>query len=460
MKRFRILSSLFIAVTAVIFAFNVFYLVRLYSSIRQTVHRDVMTALADSDIDEMWVRIENHKSIAVQPAQSAQVTASSDIKSNIRSTTRHSDGHVSARAFEVGDNDNFTNKFFNEVSRQLHSVIDSRLPVNLTVMDSIFNRRLADRFIYPAFASVEVIDSIGTVVCPATRQPPGSFDEFMYQFNTDAGHSYRARITPLTGQIMRRMAGVIVTELLLLAFFSLAFWLLIRMVSRLRTLEEMKDDFVNNMTHELKTPIAIAYSANDALLHYDTGSNPEKRDTYLRIANRQLKRLGELAENILAMSMERRRTLELKLESVSLLSLTDDIASAHRMRAEKTIEITVDIPHNLRVTADKTHLGNILNNLIDNAVKYSHESVHISIAADSTGIFVTDNGKGIPARSLQLIFDKFYRVPRRDNDSVRGYGIGLYYVRSMVEKMGWTISVTSREGQGSVFTIKFNKGEN
>ena len=102
------------------------------------------------------------------------------------------------------------------------------------------------------------------------------------------------------------MAGVIVTIFLMGITFSLAFLYLFQTISRMRTIEEMKDDFVSNMTHELKTPIAIAYSANDALLNYDTDMT-RRKVTYLNIANKQLKRLGEMVENILAMSMERRK---------------------------------------------------------------------------------------------------------------------------------------------------------
>ena len=123
--------------------------------------------------------------------------------------------------------------------------------------------------------------------------------------------------------------------------FAAAFWYLFRTVSRLRTIEEMKDDFVSNMTHELKTPISIAYSANDALLNYDTSNDPEKKGAYLTIAMKQLKRLGELVENILAMSMERRKTMTLKPEKIDLPALADEIAEAQRMRGDKEIAIEV-----------------------------------------------------------------------------------------------------------------------
>ena len=150
-------------------------------------------------------------------------------------------------------------------------------------------------------------------------------------------------MTPLTAHIISEMSGVIVTVFLLLVAFAMAFWYLFHTVSRLRTIEEMKDDFVSNMTHELKTPIAIAYSANDALLHYDTANDPQKKVTYLNIANKQLRRLGELVENILAMSMERRKTMQLKPETINLKTFIYEVTTVQHMRSDKKITIQVDV---------------------------------------------------------------------------------------------------------------------
>ena len=266
-------------------------------------------------------------------------------------------------------------------------------------------------------------------------------------------------MTPLTRHIISEMSGVIVTIFLLMVAFTMAFWYLFRTVSRLRTIEEMKDDFVSNMTHELKTPIAIAYSANDALLNYDTVNDPQKKVTYLNIANKQLKRLGELVENILAMSMERRKIMKLKPEEIQLHTFVDEIAAAQRMRGEKNISINVNIDNGIMVEADRTHLANVLNNLIDNAIKYSRDSVEITIAGDNKKLSVSDNGIGIPSKSIPYLFNKFYRVPHGNRQDVRGYGIGLYYVKSILDKMEWDIEVKSSEGEGSVFTIKFSKDE-
>lgn len=213
------------------------------------------------------------------------------------------------------------------------------------------------------------------------------------------------------------------------------------------------------MTHELKTPIAIAYSANDALLNYDTGNDPQKKVTYLNIANKQLKRLGELVENILAMSMERRKTMKLKPETILLRPFVEEIATAQSMRGDKTIIINVDVNPNISIEADKTHLSNIMNNLINNAIKYSGDSVTITISGNEKLISVTDNGIGIQAKSIPYLFNKFYRVPHGNRQDVRGYGIGLYYVKSILDKMGWDIEVKSKEGEGSVFTIKYGSNE-
>lgn len=330
----------------------------------------------------------------------------------------------------------------------------------MAVMDSVLYNQLSNRFIYPDFLCVEVVNSNDSVICgnPKLNGELG-LDSFSFNINSDEGIYYKAYMTPLTRHILSQMFGIIITVFLLMIAFSLAFWYLFRTVSRLRTIEEMKDDFVSNMTHELKTPIAIAYSANDALLNYDTSNDPDKKTKYLTIANKQLKRLGELVENILAMSMERRKTMKLRPEDIPLREFVEEIAAAQRMRGDKNITINVNVADNIIVEADRTHLANVLNNLIDNAIKYSDESVEITITGNDKDLSVKDNGIGIPSKSIPYLFNKFYRVPHGNRQDVRGYGIGLYYVKSILDKMGWSIEVKSTEGKSSVFTIKFNKNE-
>ena len=462
---------MFIIVIAVIFGCNVYYLISFYNSIKANVERDVMTALADADIDDLMYRAGRAQGLAsnvkvqedieeYNPPRNAEASTYRDEQGQLISVRTEADGTVIEERAMLSENSSYSNQMVDAMSRQFHAIMEKYIPYDMAVMDSVLRNHLSYRFIYPDFLCVRVVNSKDSVICdnPKLKSESG-LDSFRFNINPDEGIYYKAYMTPLTRHIISEMSGVIVTIFLLMVAFTMAFWYLFRTVSRLRTIEEMKDDFVSNMTHELKTPIAIAYSANDALLNYDTDNDPQKKVTYLNIANKQLKRLGELVENILAMSMERRKTMKLKPEEIRLHSFVDDIAAAQRMRGEKKIGINVNIDDNIMVEADRTHLANVLNNLIDNAIKYSGNSVEITITGNIQEISVIDNGIGIPLKSIPYLFNKFYRVPHGNRQDVRGYGIGLYYVKSILDKMGWTIEVKSTEGKGSVFTIKFSKDE-
>ncbi len=471
MKRFKTISTTFIVVIAVIFSCNVYYLISLYNSIRTDVERDVMTALADADIDDLMYRAGRAQALAsnvqmqedieeYNAPRKAEASTYKDENGQLISVRTEADGTVIEERAMLSENSSYSNQMVDAMSRQFHAIMDRYIPYDMEVMDSVLYNQLSSRFIYPDFLCVEVVNSNDSVICGNPKfNGESGLDSFSFNINPDEGIYYKAYMTPLTRHILSQMFGIIITVFLLMVAFSLAFWYLFRTVSRLRTIEEMKDDFVSNMTHELKTPIAIAYSANDALLNYDTTNDPDKKTKYLTIANKQLKRLGELVENILAMSMERRKTMKLRPEDIQLREFVEEIAAAQRMRGDKDITINVNVADNIVVEADKTHLANVLNNLIDNAIKYSDESVEISISGDNNELSVRDNGIGIPSKSIPYLFNKFYRVPHGNRQDVRGYGIGLYYVKSILDKMGWDIEAKSTEGEGSVFTIKFSKDE-
>lgn len=471
MKRFKTISTTFIVVIAVIFSCNVYYLISLYNSIRTDVERDVMTALADADIDDLMYRAGRAQALAsnvqmqedieeYNAPRKAEASTYKDENGQLISVRTEADGTVIEERAMLSENSSYSNQMVDAMSRQFHAIMDKYIPYDMEVMDSVLYNQLSNRFIYPDFLCVEVVNSNDSVICGNPKfNGESGLDSFSFNINPDEGIYYKAYMTPLTRHILSQMFGIIITLFLLMVAFSLAFWYLFRTVSRLRTIEEMKDDFVSNMTHELKTPIAIAYSANDALLNYDTSNDPDKKTKYLTIANKQLKRLGELVENILAMSMERRKTMKLRPEDIQLREFVEEIAAAQRMRGDKDITINVNIPENTTIEADRAHLANVLNNLIDNAIKYSRDSVEITVTGDSHDLSVRDNGIGIPSKSIPYLFNKFYRVPHGNRQDVRGYGIGLYYVKSILDKMGWDIEAKSTEGEGSVFTIKFSKDE-
>lgn len=272
---------------------------------------------------------------------------------------------------------------------------------------------------------------------------------------------------PVTQLVLKQMWGILATSFVILIILSFSFWILIRTILRQKTLEEMKSDFTNNITHELKTPIAVAYAANDALLNFNQAEEKTQRDKYLRICQEQLQRLSGLVEQILSMSMERRKTFRLHPEVLSMADILEPLIEQHKLKSEKPVHILTKIePAGLTLTADRTHFSNIISNLIDNAIKYSYEEAEISICCrqitsseqgDCVEISISDRGIGIAPEKQKHIFDKFYRVPTGNLHDVKGYGLGLFYVKTMAEKHGGSVSVKSEPGKGSTFTVRLNK---
>ncbi|MDE6291275.1 MAG: HAMP domain-containing histidine kinase [Muribaculaceae bacterium] len=213
------------------------------------------------------------------------------------------------------------------------------------------------------------------------------------------------------------------------------------------------------MTHELKTPVAVAYSAADSMLRYYDQSNETRNRKLIGIIMQRLSHLSGMIENILSMSMERFNSMRLNLESVSIKPLVEEIAGMIELKADKPVDIVINIPDELTVCADPLHFGNIISNLFDNAVKYSGESVLINISADPDSIVISDNGIGISGEDIPYVFDKFYRVSSGDRYEVGGYGLGLYYVRQIAALHGWSITVESDPGVGTIFKIRFRENE-
>ncbi len=317
---------------------------------------------------------------------------------------------------------------------ELVTFADSLVNLNVTVVEKGEPRVLAE-------------------ICSEGYTPSDKAISFEYIFDVQETAMYRLWIEPVGKAVLKQMTGILVASVLILVVLVAVFLYLIHVIRTQKSLDEMKSDFTNNMTHELKTPISVAYAANDALLNFPDEDSPEQRRKYLEISQSQLEHLSGLVEQILSMSMERRKGLVLHRDDINLAALVDDIVEKHRMKAEKDVTFTVDIPSDFTVNADRMHLSNILNNLIDNAVKYSGKKVSINIAAEGNRLTVSDNGIGMSALDLKHIFEKFYRAHTGNLHDVKGYGLGLYYVHSIVEKHGWNISVESELGKGTSFTL-------
>ena len=254
-----------------------------------------------------------------------------------------------------------------------------------------------------------------------------------YRISPDSQSKFDVYVSPMYKDVLSHMWGIVLPFLILTVAFIFLSVYLTGIIKNLRTLEQMKDDFTHNMTHELKTPVAVAYSAADSMLRYYDQSDETRNKQFLKIILQRLGFLSGMIENILSMSMERFKTMKLNIENVALKPIVEEMAEMIGLKAGKPVKIYVDIPDELSVMADPLHLGNVLSNLMDNAVKYSGDSVDINIKADGDSIVVADNGIGIDSANLPFIFDKFYRVHSGGIYEVGGYGLGLFYVRQIVE---------------------------
>lgn len=432
MKYFKTIVICAGIVVAALFAANIICFVQLYSSIKKRYVEDVEQSLRRVDQIEIVDRIVD-----------AGLGEDDDVVWIQFGLQKSELGDEYSQGYRRVDR-----QILSEITGYLHNNYGNRLgPPDIANMEEAFRRDLNYSGYYPK--EVYIAGPDNTPECGA--------DLWHIEYNVDGEHIYDAYISPLTANILREMSGVIVTSALIALVLISGFWYLLHVIGRLRTIEEMKDDFTNNMTHELKTPIAIAYAANDSLLQFPDPQDEERTRKYLTVALDQLAKLAGLVENILAMSMERRKSLAMAKESLHIRPLLESVIEQQKLKADKQCEITLDCGASTIVEADPTHFTNVVGNLIDNAIKYSGDTVTIRIKADGDAISVSDNGIGIPEKSLPEIFNKFYRVPHGNRSEVRGYGIGLFYVKSIVEKHGWHIYVESRYGKGSTFTIYFNR---
>lgn len=348
-----------------------------------------------------------------------------------------------------------------QVQGGLHSVIDFKVePILVKRFDSILNVRLKEEGLdIHHYTRILKLENDSTL---ASSLPADVDTSKMYRFEHvyDAQEKYAFHVfTEHTNYvILKQMAGILTTSLFILVVLGGSFWLMIHTILRQKTLDEIKSDFTNNITHELKTPIAVAYAANDALLNFNLAKDEHQRTRYLKISQEQLQKLSRLVEQILSMSIERRKTIQLKPEEININALILSIVEQHQLKADKPVHFDVDLSNeHIYIVTDRTHLSNIISNLIDNAIKYSPSEAWISITAHFKNkkltIGIADKGIGISLEKQKQIFDKFYRVPTGNVHQVKGYGLGLYYVKTMIEKMGGEIDVKSETGKGSIFIL-------
>ncbi len=253
--------------------------------------------------------------------------------------------------------------------------------------------------------------------------------------------------------ILKRLWLIGAGSMLLLA---LTFWSLFRMyktIIRQKQLDELKDDFISNMTHELKTPIATVGAAIDGLQFYDALSDKERTKRYLDISRKELNRLDQMVSKALELSIEQNISGHLEKERFLLRPFLEQLLSSFDVQSGFDWQIKID--DELKIYADKEKLSSLFQNLIENAIKYAGKNTRMYFSAEKDGEWlkmnIRDNGPGIDNAYLPSIFNKFYRVPGAGD--VKGFGLGLYRVAGIVKAHGGTVTAENREGLSFVISL-------
>ncbi|MFK8045772.1 MAG: sensor histidine kinase [Crocinitomicaceae bacterium] len=241
----------------------------------------------------------------------------------------------------------------------------------------------------------------------------------------------------------------------ILAFFGFT----ISIILRQKKLSEIKNDFINNMTHELKTPISTIRLSSESLL-YSSDNSKDKVEKFASIIYKENKRLEQQVERVLNIAKLDKGEVNLTFSTFDIHEIIEEAKDNFEVNqleeGKRSIKLNLMAEKHI-VHSDMVHLTNVIYNLLDNATKYCDDIPNISIKTSNfkhqINISIKDNGKGIAKENLKLIFDKFYRVPTGNVHDVKGFGLGLFYVKTIIDKLNGTISVASHLNQGSEFVI-------
>ena len=247
--------------------------------------------------------------------------------------------------------------------------------------------------------------------------------------------------------------------ILVVIFFSYTIWVILRQ----KKLSEVRTDFINNMTHELKTPISTIMLSTEVLSNPNITKDPERLSNYARVIREESERLKTQVDKVLQMASLDTSKVELEFKKVDLHQLINKTVSGFKLiLSANEGEISTNLKASKPIiNGDEMHLTNILFNLVDNAIKYSKDKPQIEISTENhkNGLYlrVKDNGIGMSREEQKHVFEKFYRVPKGDQHDVKGFGIGLNYVLQMVKKHKGKIRLKSEPNSGSTFKIYFPK---
>lgn len=270
--------------------------------------------------------------------------------------------------------------------------------------------------------------------------------------------SYKLELGNTFPFLLKQIMLPVIFSILLLGITIAAFVVMYKSLRRQKRQTEEKNEFISNITHELKTPIATVGVAIEALKNFNAMDDPQRTTEYLDISRNELNRLDLLVDKVLKLSKFESRDVELKFEKVDMALVVDEVIASLKLPLQKlAASVTVDRSGNTCVMGDKMHLVSVIFNLVDNALKYSKErpviQINVSRVDNDVSITIADNGIGIAPEHHQKVFEKFFRVPHGDTHNAKGYGLGLSFVAQVIQKHNGSTSIQGSPGNGTTVKI-------
>lgn len=264
--------------------------------------------------------------------------------------------------------------------------------------------------------------------------------------------------------VLESVLGMLSLSIVFTAIVLFCFWYTIQVIFRQKQLSEMKTDFINNMTHEFKTPIATISLAADSISSPMVVNNPDKIKRFVDIIRQENRRMNSQVERVLQMALIDKKDFELKLGEINMHEMIEQVVSNFSLQIERRegmlrtdFQATKPV-----IEGDSTHIASVIHNLLDNANKYSPEKPDITVSTRNVPmgleITVTDKGMGISKEVRKHIFDKFYREHTGNVHDVKGFGLGLSYVKAIMTAHKGLVDVHSEPGKGSSFVLTFPVG--
>ncbi len=366
-------------------------------------------------------------------------------------------------------------QFLTHRSDVMNDIFDELVSVNVyhdfsphldtAQIDSIVTKALNDKNIHIPFKFAILNSSADTVIIYSKAGMNEEFTQSPYKVNIFPQNVFiPPRFLSLIFPTKRsyNLNSVQITLLCSIVLIMLiigAFYFTISTIIKQKKLSEIKSDFINNMTHEFKTPISTISLAGEVLSDKTIDKTPEAVEKYLQIIRDENKRLAGLVENVLQAAVLDKGKLKFKIQECDIHQIITDVIQSLTLQIQnKGAVVTTELKaQRYALFADRMHLGNIIYNLIDNALKYTKENpqIRVSTQSDNNGfsLSVHDNGIGIKKEDQKKIFETFYRVPTGNVHNVKGFGLGLSYVKAVVEKHGGYVDVQSEPGKGSTFVV-------